>query len=199
MTLPGPTASRVFPFMLGGAALGAPLPVGALTLTDLTAAPRFGLKGEGSADWFIAKGISLPRVNRIGAHRGMRVLRLGQDDIVLLAEGQVPAFAELVDAWQRDTAAKGYSSWREEGWAWMRLSGPRLAEDMSRLCALDLRPVHFADDGIAQTRLARIEVVLFRSETGFDVLFDVTASVFLVRAIATVARQSSEIEMGTHL
>jgi sarcosine oxidase subunit gamma len=183
--------------MPGGAASGTPLPDGAVALTDLTAAPRFGLKGAGSADWLTAKGVPLPAVNRIASHRGMRVLRLGTDDIVTLAEAPEPGFAELVSAWHSDTAPKGYSSWREEGWAWMRLSGPWLAEAMSRLCALDLRPERFAADGIAQTRVARIEAVLFRSETGFDVLFDITASAFFARAVAAIAKQSAGMESHT--
>jgi sarcosine oxidase subunit gamma len=189
---------RVFPFMPGGAADNTPLPIGAVVLTDLSGMPRFGLKGAGSADWLNAKGISLPAVNRIASHRGMRVLRLGNDDIVLLAEENGQALTEVVSAWHADTGPKGYSSWREEGWAWMRLSGPRVGEVMSRLCALDLRPERFAPDEIAQTRLAGLEAVLFRSETGFDVLFDITASAFFARAVAAVATQSAEAEMERH-
>src|SRR5262245_41827245 len=131
--------------MPGGAADATPLPVGAIALTDLTAVPRFGLKGAGSADWLTAKGISLPAVNRIASHRGMRVLRLGNEDIVLLTEKDGQPLSELVNSWHDEPSPKGYSSWREEGWAWMHLSGPRLAEAMSRLCALDLRPGRFAD------------------------------------------------------
>jgi len=180
--------------MPGGAADGTPLAAGSVALTDLSAAPRFGLKGAGSADWLAAKGVPLPALNRLTLYRGMRVLRLGKDDIVLLAESNGQLLAELMNTWRSDTAPKGYSSWREEGWAWMRLSGPRLAEAMSRLCALDLRPDRFASDEIAQTRLARIEAVLFRSETGFDALFDITASAFFARAVAAIAKQSAEPE-----
>lgn len=191
-------ALRVFPFMPGGAADGTPLPRGAVALTDLTALPRFGLKGAGSADWLTAKGVSVPAINRIASYRGMRVLRLGNEDVVLLAEAKDAALAELVSAWHGEAGAKGYSSWREEGWAWMRLSGPRVGEAMSRLCAIDLRPERFAADEIAQTRVARIEAVLFRSETGFDVLFDITASAFFARAVGAIAKQSAVPEMEGH-
>lgn len=180
-------ATRIYPFMPGGAADGATLISDKLVLSDLTASPRFGLKGGGSAAWLAAQGITLPAVNRIGEHRGMRVLRLGNEDILLLAESEAEPLAQVKAAWQAAAAPKGYSSWREEGWAWMRLSGPRLAEAMSSLCALDLRPRKFGADDIAQTRVGHIEAVTFRSPAGFDILFDITASAYFARAVAAVA------------
>ncbi|WP_217568860.1 hypothetical protein [Mesorhizobium sp. GbtcB19] len=181
------TATRIYPFMPGGAADGIKLVSGAVVLSDLTASPRFGLKGCGSAAWLAAQGIPLPAVNRIGKHHGMQVLRLGNEDILLLAEGVGETLAEVKTAWHAATAPKGYSSWREEGWAWLRLSGPRLAEAMNGLCALDLRPEKFGPDDIAQTRVGHIEAVTFRSPAGFDILFDITASAYFARSVAAVA------------
>jgi sarcosine oxidase, subunit gamma len=191
----------VFPFMAGGAAHGTRLPVGAVTLHDLTATPRFGLKGGGSAAWLTAHGVSLPAINRIGEHHGMRILRLGNEDILLLAEGAGEALAELKAAWTKDTGPKAYSSWREEGWAWMRLSGSCATQAMERLCALDLRADQFGVDHIAQTRVGHIEAVTFRSQEGFDVLFDVTASAYFARATAAVAMDCIDlaIDMEGHI
>lgn len=185
---------RIFPFMPGGAAHGTALPVGSVALTDMTASPRFGLKGPGSADWLAAQGIALPEVNRIGIWRSTRVLRLGKGDIVLLTESAAEALAELKAAWDCEAGPKGYSSWREEGWAWLRLSGPRLPEAMSRLCALDLRSSRFGAEDIAQTRVGHIEAVLFRSADAFDVLFDITASAFFARQVEAVARHCGQRE-----
>lgn len=181
------TATRIYPFMPGGAAHGTKLVSGAVVLSDLTDKPRFGLKGGGSATWLAAQGITLPAVNRIGEHHGIRVLRLGNEDILLLAKDADETLAEVKTAWQAAPAPKGYSSWREEGWAWMRLSGPRLAEAMSSLCALDLRSQKFGADDIAQTRVGHVEAVTFRSPSGFDILFDITASAYFARAVAAVA------------
>ncbi|TPL00642.1 MULTISPECIES: hypothetical protein [unclassified Mesorhizobium] len=186
------TATRVYPFMPGGAADGTKLISGAVALGDLTDKPRFGLKGGGSAAWFATQGIPLPAVNRIGDHRGMRVLRLGNEDILLLAEDAGEKLADVKNTWHAAAAPKGYSSWREEGWAWMRLSGPRLAEAMSSLCALDLRPQKFGADDIAQTRVGHIEAVTFRSPAGFDILFDITASAYFARAVAAVAGHADQ-------
>ena len=60
-------AKSVFPLQRGGAAeqmvrlLGQK---GNVTVQDLTALPRFGLKGPGSAEWLQATGLILPAVNR---------------------------------------------------------------------------------------------------------------------------------------
>ncbi|RWH71069.1 hypothetical protein [Mesorhizobium sp.] len=186
------TATRIYPFMPGGAADGTKLASGAVVLSDLTDRPRFGLKGGGSAAWLAAQGVKLPAVNRIGDHRGMRVLRLGNEDILLLAEDAAETLAQINTGWQAATVPKGYSSWREEGWAWMRLSGPDLAKAMSGLCALDLRPQKFGVDDIAQTRVGHIEAVTFRSPTGFDILFDITASAYFARAVAAMAGHIEE-------
>ncbi|MDG4874449.1 hypothetical protein P9273_04980 [Mesorhizobium sp. WSM4935] len=180
-------ATHIYPFMPGGAADGTKLISGAVVLSDLTGKPCFGLKGGGSAAWLTAQGVPLPAVNRIGDHRGMRVLRLGNEDILFLAENAGETLAQIKAAWHTAVGPKGYSSWREEGWAWMRLSGPRLAEAMSGLCALDLRPEKFGADDIAQTRVGHIEAVTFRSPAGFDILFDITASAYFARAVAAVA------------
>jgi sarcosine oxidase subunit gamma len=194
-------ACAVFPFMRGGAADGAKLSAGAVVLSDLTASPRFGLKGGGSAAWLAAQGLPLPAVNRIGAWRGMHILRLGGEDILLLAEGAGEALAEVKAAWESDTGPKGYSSWREEGWAWMRISGSRTPQAMDRLCALDLRADKFGADDIAQTRVGHIEAVTLRSQAGFDVLFDVTASAYFARTVAATAKHCSDppIDMEGYL
>ena len=180
----GMSALQMYPFQPGGAAEGVSMPSGAVVLTDLTAQPRFGLKGAGSAVWLAKAGVSLPSVNHAANHRGIRVLRLGNEEILLLGEGEAAALVELREQWSEASAPKGYSSWREEGWAWMRLSGPALGEALAQLCALDLRPVRFGGDEIAQTRFAGIEVVLLRSADGFDILFDITASAAMARAVA---------------
>lgn len=174
---------RLFPFAPGGAAAELPLPSGRVTLSDLTERPRFGTKGPGSAGWLASQGLDLPAVNRIGMHDGMRVLRLGNEDLLFLAENAANSLGQLVDRWNRAEGARGYSSWREEGWAWMRLSGPDATALMARLCTVDLRPEHFGADRIAQTRVASIEAVVTRSADGFDILFDISLAAFFARTV----------------
>jgi len=180
--------ARVFPFSEGGSAGGTPLPAGRVTLTDLTAQPRFGIKGPGSSAWLASQGIALPPVNRIGDHLGVPLLRLGNEDFLFLSAPPAQTLEPLRTAWSAASGARGYSSWREEGWAWMRLGGMGAGDAMARLCAIDLRDARFGSDEIAQTRVGHLEAVLFRSPGGFDILFDITASAFFARTVAAVAQ-----------
>lgn len=186
--------SWVHPRDAGGAAEDCALAAGPLTLTDLTAAPRFGIKGAGSAGWFTALGVALPKVNGVVDWGGMRLVRLGREDLVLLAEGAAGALHEIRSAWEAATGPRGWNAWRDEGWAWLRLAGPALDEAMTRLCALDLRSAAFGAERVAQTRLSGVEVILFRYAQGFDILFDISLTAHLLRLIADTAMDLTPTE-----
>lgn len=192
MTGTSQTTARVLPFMPGGAAADAALVSGRVVLADLTGLPRMGLKGKGSADWLAGRGLTLPAINHVAHLDGLKILRLGREDILLTGEDNPDGLAAIADAWHADAGPKGYWSWREEGWAWMRISGPGADDAMRRLCALDLRPGgHLAADALAQTRVGHVEAVTLRSPAGYDVLFDITVSAFFARAVAAAAGQSA--------
>ncbi|MBZ9810240.1 hypothetical protein LB542_20470 [Mesorhizobium sp. BR1-1-9] len=197
MAVPG---SRTSPLSPDGSAAECSLPKGRLTLTDLTAQPRFGIKGPGSARWLGAHGLSLPPINRVATPDGIRLLRLGTEDFLAVDDRAGNAVAKLTDAWQAADGARGYWSWREESWSWIRLSGPLTEPVMARLCALDLRTGRFADDAIAQTRVAHIEAVLVRGEGGFDVFFDIASTVYFIRTVAMAAKLAAGDTMtgGSH-
>lgn len=188
--------TRVWPLSPGGAAeaeaalLG---PARGLTVTDRTAWPRFGIKGPGAADWLAAAGLTLPEANRIATAPGMRILRLGGNDVTILGDPADPApLAALRTRWEAAAGPKGWSSWREEGWAWLHLAGPTLAGVLARLCTLDLRPGRFAVDAIAQTRVAGLDAVLIRRGDGAEILFDITATAAVLRDVAQAARDAAE-------
>jgi sarcosine oxidase subunit gamma len=177
----------VFPLQPGGAAAEMSAHLGrhgTVTVEDLTALPRFGLKGPGSADWFLAQDVLLPEVNRHARHGGITILRLGRNDIACLPAPEPAGPDCLIALRQRwDAAGNGYSSWREEGWAWLRVGGAGVGDIMSCLCALDLRAQYFGPNEIAQTRFAHVEAVLLRSPAGFDILFDIALTAFILADI----------------
>lgn len=153
-------------------------------LTDLTAMPRFGLKGEGAPEWFTAQGFALPQVNVAQEQKGMRLLRLGSRDIMVLADVDAPhGAAALVAGWQ--AKPQGYSSWREESWAWLRLTGVQAPAVLSRLTAFDIRDGAFSVNYIAQTRVAHMDMVLLRVQGGFDLLFDIASTAQVLRDVDT--------------
>jgi sarcosine oxidase subunit gamma len=188
--------TRVWPLSAGGAAEAEAallVPAPGLTVTDRTAWPRFGIKGPGAADWLAAAGLALPAPNRIGAAPGMAILRLGGNDVTILGDPADPApLATLRARWEAAGGPKGWSSWREEGWAWFDLAGPSLPGVLARLCTLDLRPGRFAADAIAQTRVAGLDAVLIRRGEGAEILFDITATAAVLRDIAQAARDAGE-------
>lgn len=186
---------QVHPRNPGGAAEGLALPKGPLDLTDLTAAPRFGLKGSGSTAWLVGHGEALPEVNRLAEWQGMRLLRLGREDLLLLAEDAGEALDRTLDSWRAYPGPRGWSAWREEGWAWFRLSGPALDEAMARLCAVDLRPTIFPGDRIAQTRICGVEAVVLRGGRGFDILFDIALTAHLIGRVTAATHDLWQREM----
>ena len=173
-------ATRVFPLEADGAAADRGALLGdrdGLCVTDRTGWPRFGIKGPGSADWFRAAGLDLPEPNRRAERSGVVVLRLGRDDLVLLsADGTADAVAALRQGWADAAAPKGYSSWRDEAWAWLHLAGPALDETLARCCAIDLRRSVHEGDRIAQTRFADVDAVVLRRDGEADILFDIAAT-----------------------
>ncbi|MFN3642517.1 MAG: hypothetical protein ACK4TB_06270 [Gemmobacter sp.] len=185
---------QVWPLSPGGAAEAEAVLLAAgpgLTVTDRTPWPRFGIKGAGAADWLTAAGLALPAPNRLAAVFGMAMLRLGGNDVTILGDPADPApLAGLRARWDAAPAPKGWSSWREEGWAWLHLAGPSLPGVLARLCAVDLRAGRFAPDALAQTRFAGIDAVVIRRDHGAEVLFDITATAAALRDIVQAARDA---------
>ncbi|MEZ5778606.1 MAG: hypothetical protein R3E44_09620 [Paracoccaceae bacterium] len=179
--------SPAFPFQTGGAAAEFATLLGdhaGLCITDRTAWPRFGLKGPGSTGWLEGAGISLPGLNRVAAQADLLVLRLGDNDITVLGSSEtLNGISSLRVRWEAAAGPKGYSSWREEAWAWLHLDGPELDQTLARCCAVDLRLGRFAADQIAQTRFAHVDAVVLRRDGGADILFDIAASSAVIKII----------------
>lgn len=186
------SAARVFPLSPDGAAADVSLPKGHVRLEDLSALPRFGLKGPGSAAWLESAVGPLPGVNQVLAGDGLRILRLGGEDLLLTG----PACETLAATWRKAEGSRGYWSWREEGWAWMRLSGQAAGDVMARLCAIDFRPGSFPADGLAQTRVGQVEAVVIPDGDRFDLFFDVASTAYLVRAIGAAAQRAASAVRG---
>lgn len=164
---------------------------GPAQLRDLTGCARFGLKGPGADAWFAGR-VALPEINRWMPRDGARLLRLGARDLVVLAEPDRPEVVHAMRAaWE--AGGQGHSSWREETWAWLRLSGRAAGDVAARLTAVDLRPTAFATGAILQTRFAHADAVLLHAEhdpdAGLDVLFDIAATAQVVREIASAIRR----------
>jgi len=183
-----PQPAALFPLSPGGAFGPPAMPIDGFV--DLTAAPRFGIKGPSVSGWIAGRGMALPAINSWSPVDAGRLLRLGREEVVILAESTGTALQALRRDWEGATGPCGYSSWREEGWAWLRLDAARHVGTMAALCAIDLREERFAADAIVQTRVAGIEAVVLRSADGtaFDMLFDITVTGHVVDSIGILSR-----------
>ena len=164
-------------------------------LSDHTASPRFGLKGPGTADWFAAQGIALPQVNRTISQDALRICRFGTNDVMVIAKAD--AIAAFRRKWEEATQSpKGYSSWKEEAWAWLRLYGPFAHAALSRLTAVDLRNNAFAADQVLQTRVAHQDAVLMHAadEEGFDLFFDIASVAQVSHDVAQAFAQAEALQ-----
>ena len=76
---------------------------------------------------------------------------------------------------------------RDETSCWLLLTGAHAASMMAKVCAVDLRPQSFASDSIAQTNVARLNVIVIRGDIGqvpaFDLITDLASAVYLWGAL----------------
>lgn len=186
-------AKRHLPFDREGSASDIALAkTTSVALVDLSQRGRFGIKGPGTVEWLESRGLHVPAVNRATIQDGVRMLRLGTSEIVVLDHGN-NAVLRILDSWRSSTGRKGYDTWRHESWCWLRIVGDEAESLLTRLCAIDVRAHVFTHEIVAQTRIAGIDAVIIRSSIdtqGFDVLADTSLAAFLAATI------SHEIESG---
>ncbi|WP_068298590.1 hypothetical protein [Pararhodobacter sp. CCB-MM2] len=152
---------------------------------DLSAQPRFGLRGPGTGDWLTARGLALPEVNRTTTTQGLRIARLGSDEVLVLpATSDATPLANLRRDWAQAECAKGFDAWRDEGWAWLRVTG--LEAVLPLLTAADTRDAAFPADGVLQTRALHMDVVMLRDGASVDLFFDVASSHYAADFLAAV-------------
>lgn len=162
-------------------------------LLDLSALPRFGLRGPGTTAWLIACGYPLPEsMDHVIETDGMTVARLGAEEFVILADPIAGSsrLAQVRREWRDAPGPKGFDAYREESWCWLNLSGPGVSEALPLLTAIDSRTHAFGPGAVMQTRAMHMDAVLIRNERGgqpgLDMLFDIASSGYATDFIADV-------------
>ncbi|MDP9940216.1 sarcosine oxidase subunit gamma [Ectopseudomonas alcaliphila] len=137
-------------------------------LIDFTDLPRVGFRGVDSAAWLFERGYQLPDTpNRaLPQADGSLVARLSQTEYLLL--GSLADRGERIAAeevgWQL-TDLGNYLLPRQDSHAWLQLSGQHVAEVMAKICGVDLRPQAFPVGHVAQTSVARLNVIVINSSS----------------------------------
>lgn len=139
-------------------------PGGGPRLLNRTAVPRVGLRGKNAARYLQEHGFAIPLApNRaIETDAGELVLRLGATEFWVLAAPS--AGAEALGELEHGVCPEFcYRLFCRDSHGWLTVTGEQAtAGIMAKLCAIDLRDGVFEDLRIAQTSVARINVIVIK-------------------------------------
>ena len=162
-----------------------------LGLADLTPFPRIGFKGWNIAPWLAGAGAEMGEASNRAYPQadGTRIARLAPGEALVLADrrGEGPLIETLDQAWSMPEADGCFRVARDETSCWLLLIGAHAPSMLAKVCAVDLRPHAFAPDVIAQTNVARLNVIVIRGDIGqvpaFDLITDLASAVYLWGAL----------------
>ncbi len=146
-------------------------------LADLSPLPRIGFKGPDTPEWLSAQGAALPPAPNLASRQADAGLaaRLSQDEHLILSdlEGRGELCARLERAWSVDSAPRCFPVPRRDTHFWYLVSGVHAPAMLAKVCAVDLRTSKFEDGRVAQTSLARINVVVIRDDINGTLAFNI--------------------------
>ena len=162
-----------------------------LGLADLTPFPRIGFKGWNIAPWLAGNGAAMGETSNRAYRQadGTRIARLAPGEALVLAgrRGAGPLIQSLDEAWSMAEADGCFRVRRDETSCWLLLTGAHAPSMLAKVCAVDMRPHAFAPDAIAQTNVARLNVIVIRADLGkvpaFDLITDIASAVYLWGAL----------------
>ena len=160
-------------------------------LADLTPLPRIGFKGWNIGPWLAGAGAEMGEASNRAYRQadGTRIARLAPGEALVLADrsGAGPLIESLDRAWSMAEADGCFRVARDETSCWLLLTGAHAPSMLAKVCAVDLRPRAFAPDAIAQTNVARLNVIVIRGDVGpvpaFDLITDSASAVYLWGAL----------------
>jgi len=160
-----------------------------LGLVDLSPLPRTGFKGREAIQWLRGQGLTIGDENNRawvqGQSHGPVVARLADTEALILSDtgAKVGLCARLKRTHGTDKPSRCFHVPRRDGSAWFAVTGEHAGSMFAKLCGVDLRHHKFPTGSVAQTSLARMNVVVIRSDLGetpvFFLIFDSASADFL--------------------
>jgi methylglutamate dehydrogenase subunit D len=147
-------------------------------------------------------GIALPAAGHSTENSGMAALSMGPRRWLLVAPEA--AFAALPDLPETQAAVTDLTGGR----AILALAGPRAAPTLMKGAAIDLDPAAFPEGAVAATALARMPAIIWRRESGYDVIVPRSYAASLLEwllaagglePVAGKARQRSKLAAGHNI
>lgn len=191
---------------LGDTAIVASMPATAastdLFMADLSALPRLGFKGRGTIAAMKARGVTVeaePNKAFVQPNGGL-CLVLAPGEVILLGDplagdvkSDTTAFDRMLSTWKLEDEERTYPLLRRDSHAWFVLGGPKAAEMLAKICAIDLRPHKFANLSIAQTSVAKMSAIVTRADIGttltFHLLADSAAALYFWNCLMDAAHE----------
>ena len=136
----------------------------ALSLIDLSALPRAGIKGKDLSPWIDAKGyeIGITANRAYPQHDGVLIARLSPAELMLFSNPLEPSPGAITNSLAQ--TYKCYAVRRQDSHYWFALTGACSPAMFAKLCGVDLSPDNFADHAVAQTSVARASAFIVRHD-----------------------------------
>lgn len=175
-----------------------------LGLADLSPLPRTGFKGHGALAWLSAQGLGgLGTDNRADLQPdGALAARLAPTEALIIGNlhAQDDLCAGLDTAHDAESPAGCHKVMRREASFHFVLAGADGAAIMAKLCGVDLRERSFPAGAIAQTSVARVSMIVIRTDLGrtpaFHLLGDSASAGYVWDAIGDAMAEFNGAPVG---
>ena len=158
-----------------------------LALADLSVLPHFGIKGRETIDWLRSQGVDVGDQDNLAYRQadGALAAKLAPREVLLVSDiaGSSNVCHRLASTASMDEEIEAFPVPRGDGYFWFLVSGAHAGTMFAKICGVDLRPEKISQLGIAQTSVARMNVVIIRDDLddtpAYHVLGDVASASYL--------------------
>ncbi len=162
-----------------------------LGLADLTPLSRIGVKGKRAVEWLRKQGLEIGDENNHSWKQGngAQAARLSDNEMLILedvagASGICAELEQQLDSVELDDC---YSVPRRDLSAWLLITGNSADAMFAKLCGVDMRKSKFLNGSIAQTSMARMNVIAIRQDLAslpaYHLVFDSASADYLWRML----------------
>ena len=157
-----------------------------LTVKEVPAMSRVGVKGPNAMQWLVSQGVMIPpTANSWVASGDTLVLRLGNSEFLI--EGH--AVCGTLETASQPVSAGVYKVTRAD--AVFLVSGVNALNLLAEVCQLDLRESAVVDDAVLMTQIAGVSATLIRQlqhgQPGYRIVCDGTYATFMRETLLKVA------------
>ena len=158
-----------------------------LALADLSLLPHYGFKGREAVAWLRDQDVEVGDQDNVAYRQsdGALAAKLAPGEVLLIADvaGQSTLCDRLAGAASIEVEVEAFPVPRGEGYFWFLVSGEHAGSMFAKICGVDLRAQNFGLLEIAQTSVARMNVVVIRNDLGdtpaYHMLGDVASASYL--------------------